>query len=695
MRESFTRSASLLGRAGPQAPRLNQEPTLMPNSLALCFHNQRLRLVWVAGPAGDGLRLMAAEGAPFRYRPALLLYRWEEAGPALDERSAPNYLAARAAALEQQARDMDLEPLVPALTPEEDLPLERLGMLTRPALAAGPGLAALCMALLADGDRFRRGAGGFALRGGAERAQREEQARQAAAQAAWLAQVQAWCAELDHRAAADSGSGAAWSGAAHPASGEFLELLTSLLALEKRSPHWAALAKPLGLHALRGEEAGLLLKRRLVAAGAFPGWPAVWLRKAEVRRGFDPALVELAGALARRPPDPAGRTDFRAAPRPGPVYTLDAVDTFDYDDAYSILEADARGLVVAVHIAEMPAELAPGHPLFEAAVLRMSSVYTPGAIFPMFPPALGLGRCSLLKGEPREVVTLRFRLSDAGGALLGIERGLIAVSENLDYARAEDLLREQPQTWGRLEALAGALQARRVANGAVLSARQEVAINPSDPARVTLRRKERHGGVHRVIEELAIAYNEAIGSYCQKHGLPAFYRVQHRRKSTPEAPAPGQPVYLPPARYSLKGAPHAGLGCERYIHATSPLRRFPDLVMQRQVIEHVLTGRATFADRAQLEGWLGQAEVRQSAYDEAERRIDDHWARVYLSQNPALDLAAVVRRNDAAGARAWLEDVLLLASADLPPNLEPGDRFTARLDAVDLDRGTVRVRPKR
>jgi exoribonuclease-2 len=650
----------------------------MLHAFAFCYHAQQLRAVWVAGAeGGDQLRLVRADGVAFRYRARQILHRWDEEGPALDDATAPAFIAARVAALEEQAQGLDLARLHAALPVDVEWPMERLAELALPPGSGSPARAALFLALMRDSTRFRRGESGFAARSREQQQARLARVDEAAAREAWVAKAGAWVEALER---------GSWLGGGDPEGLKFLVQLTSLLALDKRSPHWAVLARPLGLHALHAHDAAPKLKTWLERADGWPGWPAIWLLRAGVYQGFAPGLVDLARELSAAPLREAGRRDFRDVP----TYTLDAIDTFDYDDAYSVLESGAQGLTVAVHIAEAPPELEPGHPLFDAAAARISSVYTPGAVFPMFPPALSLGRWSLRKGEPRETVSLVLRLGSAGAELAGIERGLIRVGENLDYARAEELIRQEPQTWGRLARLAEALTQARIGNGAVVTVRREVSVNPSDASRVVLKPVSRHGGVHRVIEELAIAYNTAIGRYCRDQRLPAIYRVQGKRHSTPAPGLTAQPM-LPPARYSLHGGRHAGLGADRYIHTTSPLRRFPDLVMQRQVIEHAVSGRVTFADPALLDGWVSHAESRQSAYDEVERAIDEHWVRVYLTQNPGLTLQATVRKNEHGHGRVWLEDVMVAAEANLPPYARPGGQLTVRVTEVDLDAQRVRV----
>jgi exoribonuclease-2 len=189
------------------------------------------------------------------------------------------------------------------------------------------------------------------------------------------------------------------------------------------------------------------------------------------------------------------------------------------------------------------------------------------------------------------------------------------------------------------------------------------------------------------VEELAILVNGEAGLYCQRHGLPAFYRVQ------PPAGLGNGGQRLPPAaRFSLTGAPHAGVACERYVQVTSPIRRFPDLVMQRQIAAHATRGEVTFADRGPLEAWMWHAEQRMTTYHQLERRLDDYWKRRYLAQNLGLEVRGVVRRNGGtAHARVWLEELLLEADAHLGPSVPMGWAARFRVIAADPDRETVEV----
>jgi exoribonuclease-2 len=562
----------------------------------------------------------------------------------------------------------------------EPCPFETLASRGLAAPAGGWARGALFTALLRDSDRFRYAGGAFTPRDeeevAARRAQREEQqARQQ-----WVEKVQRW------RELLESG---AWQATEDADAAEFLAQLRSLLALEKRSPHWALLARPLGLHNLHLLDVSSRLKGWLTMAGAWPDWPAIWLQWGEVGTRFAPPLRAEAKALSLAPVRSGERTDFRRLP----TFTIDSEGTRDFDDAISILSAGPEGLVAALHIAEPDPALEPGHPLFEEAARRMSSVYTVQGVFPMFPRLLSNRRFSLLAGETRETLSFIFRIGEGEGALCSIERGLVRVRRNLTYEAAQTLLDEQPEAWGRLAGDCAALAATRARAGAVIMERRELRLNLRDPEQIRLSEIARSGPVYRLVEELAILHNREAGRYCRDHRLPAIYRVQHAPRKT-HAGWDAPPELRLAARFTTRPGPHAGLACDRYIQTTSPIRRFPDLVMQRQIAGHVTRGTVAFRERSLLEQWAEQADHRLALYDEVSRRIEDDWKRRYLLQHPELELeATVLRRAEGDQGRVWLDSLRLAALCNLPADAGEGELFRVRLEAVDRDRRLVWVRP--
>ena len=660
-----------------------------------CFYlHQRLCLGWAKSTQGDHLSVVLADGSSLRQRGANLLYAWDGA-PAEDDAAALAQLQTHSQQAQAQLTRVDA--LYAAVVPGQPVAFEDLATQSGASAEDGWARGLLFSSLLQDSRRWRYSKGAFTARSPEEVAAREAREQREAAELAWAAKVETWRTELEAgtwqaEAARDTGSQTERT--------EFLDQLQSILALEKRSPHWTLVSKPLGLHNLHLLDVATRIKGWLRAANAWPGWPSIWLQWAEVPRVYPPALRAAADRLAAAPPRavpsrpesgspaagtaPAGRRTWAAAT----VYTLDSEGTRDYDDGYAVLEADERGVTVAMHIAEPDPVLLPGHPLFDEAARRMSTVYTLDGIFPMFPEALSTGRFSLVAGAEREVLTFILRIEASGGRLLDVRRDTVTVAQNLDYTAGQRLLDEDPERWGRLALACAGLADLRAAQGAVIMVRRDTVLDVSDPQQIRLAQVVRSGPVHQLVEELAILYNREAGRYCRDHRLPAIYRVQPQPRRTGEnGEGPERPMA---ARFSTRGGGHAGLACDRYIQATSPIRRFPDVLMQRQIAEHATTGRVTFTERAALDDWAERADTRLGICDELTRRIAFDWKCRYLLQNrQALFDGVVQRGREGRQDRVWLEPLHLLAQCALPASARDGDTLRVRVESIDRDHQVV------
>ena len=706
-----------------------------------CFYlRHELQIGWLANPGGKRVIIVQADGTTIRKRPGDLLWQWEGAPLPSSPKDGD---VGESAALEQLREHLEpppglagaLEAALDALSQRlageepmhfEDLPFEDLTPDALPAPFRAEGDSAgeqssqwnrahLFMGLLRDSRRFRFARHAFSARSPEDMAAWAARRAEEAEREHWAVKAAAFreCLEAGKPLSGDAASGDSNSSdpnysdsnSSDPDIPEFLARVRSLLALEKRSPFWGLLASPLGLNQLHGEDLALRLKSWLTAADAWPDWPAIWLEWGNVPTVFPTDLEAAAQPLASAPARKGGR-DFTSLE----TYSIDSAETRDIDDAVSILEASDRGLTVAVHIAELDPVLEPGHPLFDEAARRMATAYTLSGTFPMFPEALSQERFSLLAGEPRETLTFILRISEGRSELVEVVRSRVRLTANLDYTGTQRLLDEHPDTWGRLALACAELAEARARRGAVLMVRQGWKLDISDPHHIALKPFSRSGAVHQVVEELAIAYNAAAGDYCSRNGLPAIYRVQPVKPSRAGDPAgmgameEGEVrLPTPPARFAVKPNRHTGLGCERYIQATSPIRRFADLVMQRQIAGHACQGRVSFPDSASLEAWALAAESRQGLIDDTAKRIEEDWKRRYLIQQQRLQpegvvLEGVVRRTDGDGSggeggssgRVWLEDLRLLVLCEVPGSVGIDQRVTLRLDSVDRDRRQVR-----
>jgi len=317
-----------------------------------------------------------------------------------------------------------------------------------------------------------------------------------------------------------------------------------------------------------------------------------------------------------------------------PLVTIDGETAQDYDDAV-YAEKQRGGWRVVVAIADVAHYVKAGSPLDESAWERGTSVYLPDRVVPMLPEALSNDLCSLKPRVPRLAVVCDMKISHAG-KLMRFEfyEAVIRSWERLTYTRVQEFLdtgaldvpSEVSASLDCLKQAYQALRAAREARGGLdfdthasrleLEAGRVVAIHP-----------ETRLEAHRLIEEAMIAANVAAATFLERAGVPALYRVHEaptaekvdqlrqafayagvrigRGDVTPRdvcaalqqlGDVSNRWLYeflvlrsLTQAVYSPENRGHFGLALERYMHFTSPIRRYPDLVVHR-AIKSVLAG---------------------------------------------------------------------------------------------------------
>jgi len=343
---------------------------------------------------------------------------------------------------------------------------------------------------------------------------------------------------------------------------------------------------------------------------------------------------------ARRPfepwdapePDPAGRVDLCELL----TYTIDPDTAKDFDDALSF-RREADGIRAWVHIADVSHFVPAGSPLDRGAAERALSTYVPGAVAPMLPHELADDLCSLRPHQDRLCVTVE--LAPDGSA--DFYRSVIRSDARLTYGQAER--REAPPAI--LEAielndeLARELRARRFARGALRVQTPEVAFRFDGEGGVADAWLEGEPHAHMLVEELMILANEQVASLLSSRRREALYRVHERPEPrdveqlvakladlgvpTPPVPEPLSPQAaatltgqislrvadyasqrgrgreafpalvlraLKQARYDPRNLGHSGLASPAYGHFTSPIRRYPDLVVHRALLRELGLG---------------------------------------------------------------------------------------------------------
>ena len=313
-----------------------------------------------------------------------------------------------------------------------------------------------------------------------------------------------------------------------------------------------------------------------------------------------------------------------------PTFTIDPDDAQDFDDAVSATREDGH-IRVWVHIADVTAYLRPGGPLEGEAFRRSTSVYVPGSVEPMLPEALSSRACSLRPGEDRLAVSVEVEMHGAEARNVVFHRSRIRSDRRLTYGEVDAIFAGRARAEGPW---AEPLAAARGGGGLGGQARLDRARKPGAHLRVRLRRNvirvrhEQQTESHSLIEQLMILANEQVASYLAGRKLPTLpgartpgpeldrlsrRAAQSRPADTAIAQepvpaagrrsghrdlalvadysdgrvAPGVLVLrsLKQAFYSPRNLGHAGLSSPRYCHFTSPIRRYPDVIAHRALLQ--------------------------------------------------------------------------------------------------------------
>ncbi|MDP2343634.1 MAG: ribonuclease R [Deltaproteobacteria bacterium] len=362
----------------------------------------------------------------------------------------------------------------------------------------------------------------------------------------------------------------------------------------------------------------------------------------------DPSAAVLAAASSAPAIDDviAAEVSRRRDLRSLVVVTIDGPSTKDIDDALACLPADADGaLRVIVAIADVDALVSAGSVLDDDARARGTSVYLPDRVIPMLPRSLSEDRLSLIEGADRLCLCAELRV-DVDGVVtaVDVQEGVMRSTARLTYDGVRDFLdrgdasavpSSTHETLRRLRAVGARLGVQRAARGGVAVDRGEakLAFDPSgNPIGVT---ELESTSAHLLVERLMVAANEAVARFLVDRGLPGLFRVhdapdvEHTRTLSQAARGLGieaafssttalsplglaafdaqisktsiEPAarallrrLLGPARYQPQPGQHFGLAAPLYLHFTSPIRRYADLVVHR-ILKQYLRGHRDFA----------------------------------------------------------------------------------------------------
>ena len=423
------------------------------------------------------------------------------------------------------------------------------------------------------------------------------------------------------------------------------------------------------------------------------------------------------------------------------IFTIDGEGAKDLDDAVSIRRTRG-GYLLGVHIADVSAYVTERTPLDRVVMRRGTSVYFTDKVVPMLPPSLSNGACSLNAGEEKYAISAMISVSDDGEIRgLKIEPSIIKSCVRGVYSEVNKIFdtgitdADKAQLLKKYErALPSLKQMRRLYEILLKKSFSRGALDMEIPeAEIILDKrgiptdiiKRERGCAERMIEQFMLLANEAVATQLYERGIPCVYRV-HERPAEDKRPAfiayamnlgldvsgikdesaTGRDYSrllseadekgilsqvsrvmlrsMAKAKYSEQRQLHFGLGIENYCHFTSPIRRLSDLATHRIIRRVLLEKRGSlqyvsYAKRAAAAATEGE----QRAVN-AERRIENLYKTVYMSEHIGEQFDAVVSSVTSFGMFLELENT---CEGLIPISKLPGDFF--------FDEGNMSLRSKK
>ena len=484
--------------------------------------------------------------------------------------------------------------------------------------------------------------------------------------------------------------------------------------------------------------------------------PQIIIYKYDLPHRFSSTVLKEARdlPLIPSPDDYQGRVDLRDIP----TFTIDGEKARDFDDAVSIQREKDGGMTLYVSISDVSHYVEEGTALDEEAYLRGTSVYFPDRAIPMFPPELSNEICCLHPRVDRLTFTVEMKYDAQGNEKdVRFYPSVIRSHERLTYTIVKKILLDQDVELKRrygdilpsLEWMADLSQRlcqKRIERGALDFdlPEPEIILNLQGETEEVIRAERNLA--HQIIEEFMMAANEAVAHFLEENGFPSIYRIheppieeaidEFRRfisplgyklkKDSDHSPKEFQKVLFAAkgkpeekvinnvllrsmkwAKYSANNVGHFGLASKSYTHFTSPIRRYPDLIVHR-VLKRLLSRKDGRPSEEVLVRRAEHLSHRERVAMEAEREILNRYRVRFMKEKIGEVFKGVIGGVTAFGFFVELQDIFVeglvrvtslyddyyqyhekrycLVGEITHKTFRIGDEVVVRVDRVDVER---------
>lgn len=479
---------------------------------------------------------------------------------------------------------------------------------------------------------------------------------------------------------------------------EILKVLTSTYLYQKESPHYA-----LGRKILK--EAGSNVDdNRLFAIFVDLG---VWdkdvnldLLRLGVTMDFIERVQENAEDLVKQAyyaNTETTRDSHRVNLTDLHLITIDGQATLDYDDALSI-EKSNNHYRLGIHISDVGSLIQNNSSVDQEAAKRASSIYTPDMKIPMIPPSLAEGLCSLKAGELRPAISTLVQISKHGEiGEVEVVPSLVSVQRQLSYYDVNTVADDDEEIRILYE-IAKQFRQKRLSQGALQITLPEINIWINQDGEPTVSKINRESPGRMLVAELMIMCNWLTAKFLRDHNMPAIFRSQPEPRSRIFKDHEGtlyqnwaQRKLLSRFALSFNANFHTGLGLEAYVTATSPIRKYFDLVTQRQI--RAVLGLDKPYSKEEIDHLITALEKRMSAVSQIQYNRNRYWLLKYLQQKVGERTEAIVLGRKRNAYIILLSEYMLECGLPFSKgiDLKPEDLVSVKIQQVNARGGLISV----
>lgn len=387
-------------------------------------------------------------------------------------------------------------------------------------------------------------------------------------------------------------------------------------------------------------------------------------------------------------------------------FSIDDESTSDMDDALSI-QRNAAGYELGIHISDVASVIKLGGAVDQEASKRATSVYCPSQRINMLPEALAENLCSLVAGEKRlcfsYLVQIDHKFKITSHKILP---SLITVKKRLSYDQVDEMLHNDADSSALKESLniiyncASAFEEMRLSAGGIKVSRRDIDVAVKQDGTVSIKEFDEDSPARSMVGEMMILANKLSAEFGMKRNLALIYRSQADPDEDPFLAAsdiPSGPAHdyavrsmLKPSLTSLTPGHHSTLGLDAYIQVTSPIRRFADLVNQRQLLAALFEKPAPYT-RTQIQGIIDQTEEVLGSARTIARESKRFWLIKFLEGKKDVILTGTVTRLDLKHPLVEIDGLYITLMANMQRKPKLGERVSLRIIKIDARKDLIRL----